>query len=225
MPRKMFRRILPDHRKIREHKNLQFLGERLHDPNLWHLNRRSVSLAFAVGLFFAWAPVPFQMALAAIGAFYFGANLPIAVALVWLTNPITMPPLFYFAYLLGAWLLGVEATENEAYFESIGGFVSGMGNVLGPFLFGCLLLGVTCSAAGYFGMQKFWRHHVQKQWNERRQQRSGGQPAGGHAAGMPWDAHRINRAAEQIVTHLGAYLEKLWKTLREKLKTRFGNQP
>jgi uncharacterized protein (DUF2062 family) len=81
--------------EIKGHKNLSFLGEKLHDPNLWHLNRRSVSAAFAIGLFAAWIPTPGQMVIAAIIALYFRANLPISVALVWITNPLTMPPMFY----------------------------------------------------------------------------------------------------------------------------------
>ena len=105
MPKKFLQRLMPDHRTIREHRHLRFLGTLLHDPNLWHLNRRSASGAFAVGLFVAWVPVPFQMLLGAIGAILFRVNLPLSAALVWVSNPLTMPPLFYFAYLVGGWLL------------------------------------------------------------------------------------------------------------------------
>ena len=66
---KLLHKFIPDHDVIKQHKNLQFLGDKLHDPNLWHLNRRSVAMAFAVGLFGAWIPTPGQMAIAALGAF------------------------------------------------------------------------------------------------------------------------------------------------------------
>ena len=39
---------MPDHKLIREHKHLRIFGSMLHDPNLFHLNRRSVAGAFAV---------------------------------------------------------------------------------------------------------------------------------------------------------------------------------
>ena len=65
MAKHLIKRLIPDHEIVRGHKHLQIFGRLLHDPNLWHLNRRSAAGAFAVGLFMAFAPVPFQMLLAA----------------------------------------------------------------------------------------------------------------------------------------------------------------
>ena len=55
---------MPDHQKIKENKWMRVFGPLIHESNLWHLNRRSAKGAFAVGLFFAFWPVPFQMLLA-----------------------------------------------------------------------------------------------------------------------------------------------------------------
>jgi uncharacterized protein (DUF2062 family) len=79
------------------------------------LGRKNAARAAAVGLFCAWIPIPFQMILAASLAIFFSANIPLSVALVWLTNPITMPPLFYAAYRLGAWVL--QMPVNNFAFE------------------------------------------------------------------------------------------------------------
>jgi uncharacterized protein (DUF2062 family) len=159
----LMHKFIPDQDMIKRHKSLQFLGDKLHDPNLWHLNRRSISMAFAVGLFFAWVPTPTQMAMAAIGAIYFRANLPISVALVWLTNPLTMPPLFYFAYQVGLTILNQPAQADF----SLDTVLSGLGDVWQPFLLGCFILGVISATAGYFGMRAFWAHHIKKQWAQR----------------------------------------------------------
>lgn len=169
MPKQLLKKYMPNPETIKAHKSLQFLGEKLHNPNLWHLNRRSVSIAFAIGLFCAWIPTPTQMALAAIGAFYFRGNLPIAVGLVWLTNPITMPPLFYFAYLVGLWILNMPSAAEF----SLDAVLSG--GLWIPFLIGCLIVGVLCSTAGYFGIQAFWYYHVSKKWT-RRQIKRGQKP-------------------------------------------------
>lgn len=167
MPKKIIKRLMPNPNTFKEHKNLQFLGDRLHEPNLWHLNRLSVSRAFAIGLFAAWIPLPGQMAIAAVAAFYFRANLPISVVLVWISNPITMPPLFYFAYQVGLW--GLDMPAPVAEFElSLNGAMNFLWDNWQPFLFGCLIMGVICSAVGYAGIRMFWRMHVLKQWEKRK---------------------------------------------------------
>ena len=106
MPRQFFKKISPSADTIKKQKCLGFLGKHLHSPMLWHLNRRSVSVAFAIGLFMMWVPFPSQMVYAAVFAILLSANLPISVALVWITNPNTIPPMFYFAYLFGTKILG-----------------------------------------------------------------------------------------------------------------------
>jgi uncharacterized protein (DUF2062 family) len=163
MAKKFFQKYLPHADTIKNHKNLQFLGEKLHQSNLWHLNRNSVSAAFAIGLFCAWIPTPGQMAIAATAAFYFQANLPISVALVWLTNPITMPPLFYFAYRVGLAFLDYPPPSADFVF-SVDGILSSVGDIGGIFLYGCFVCGVISAVLGYFGVQLFWRYHVNKQW-------------------------------------------------------------
>jgi len=159
MPRKFFQRFLPSPQSIKENKTLQIFGDWLHDPNLWHLNRRSVAGAFAVGLFFAWMPVPFQMALAAGGAIFFRTNLPVSVALVWITNPVTIPPMFYFAYLVGTWIIGQPPTDFS--FElSIDWLLNELEASWQPFLVGCFTVAGISSVVGYFSIDAFWRHNV-----------------------------------------------------------------
>lgn len=166
MPRRLLKKIMPDHKKIREHKHLRCFGTLLHNPALWHMNRHSVAKAFAVGLFFAWVPVPFQMVLAAGGAILFHANLPLSIVLVWLTNPITMPPMFYGAYKLGAWLLGEELQHFEMEL-SFAWLQHEMSLIWAPFLIGCLVLGIVSALLGYFGIQIAWRRMVVKRWRKR----------------------------------------------------------
>ncbi len=167
MPRKFFQRLMPDHKKIKENKSLSIFGEVLHEPNLWHLNRRSVAGAFAVGLFFAWVPLPSQMIMAAATAIFFRTNLPISVMLVWLTNPLTMPPMFYFAYLLGTWIL--HTPPSHFTFEpTLQWLLHGMATSWKPFLTGCAVLAIGSGILGYIGIQGMWRYSIYKRMAARK---------------------------------------------------------
>lgn len=164
MPKRFLKKYMPNPEMLIKHERLQFLGKKLHDPNLWHINRRSVSIAFAVGLFVAWIPSIGQMAMAAVAALYFRANLPIAVGLVWLTNPITMPPLFYFAYRVGLSVLNMPTAEFSLEAVLSGGLWI-------PFLTGCLIMAIVCSSAGYIAIQYFWHGYITKKWQQRQAKR------------------------------------------------------
>jgi len=165
MPRKLLSKLIPHH-SIRNDESMGVFGELLHDHNLWHLNRRSVSVACAVGIFCAFLPVPFQMLIAGSLAIIFRCNLPISVVLVWITNPLTIPPLFYLSYKVGTWLtssnLGpfeFELTLNWLFTELLGRWR--------PFLIGCLFMGTTCGLIGFLSARVLWRINVIMGWKKR----------------------------------------------------------
>lgn len=172
MPRRILKRLLPDHRTIKEHKHLKFFGALLHDPNLWHLNRRSVPGAVSVGLFVAFLPFPFQMVLAAALAILLRVNFPISVVLVWITNPVTMPAMYYFAYKAGAWLLD-EPTRQIKFELTFDWLTSELGSVGGPLLLGCVIMGTISAALGNLLIRGFWRFHVLRSWQSRKIRRTG----------------------------------------------------
>lgn len=168
MPRKIIKKILPDHQKIKEQKALSIFGTLLHDANLWHLNRRSACGAFGIGLFFAFWPVPFQMWLAAAAAIPLRVNLPLSVATVWITNPFTMPPMFYGAYLVGSTLIGGTASDFE--FQLSWEWLMNSIETIGPaFLLGCSVCAVFFGIVGYFVLDLLWRFSVVNAWEKRRE--------------------------------------------------------
>ena len=61
MPRKFFRKYLPDPEAVRSSRMVAAFGGWLQHPNLWHLNRRSVPGAVAIGLACGLVPGPLQM--------------------------------------------------------------------------------------------------------------------------------------------------------------------
>lgn len=92
--------------------------ERLIRPILFVVDTpRSKAGGVALGVFIAFTPtVGIQMPIAFGLATLFGVNQPLAVAMAWLTNPVTVPPIYYFEYRVGAWLLGKDAIGSSGDF-------------------------------------------------------------------------------------------------------------
>jgi len=164
-------KLLPKPETLRENRALKPVAHMLQRKELWQINRRSVASAVFVGLFSAFIPVPSQMLLAAVISIFVRSNLPISVALVWITNPVTMAPMFYFSYQLGAWLLGTEATSLEGDFTFIWLFEN-LGAISGPLLLGSVLCGWMLGTVGYITARLIWRSKVMEKWRRRRKVRA-----------------------------------------------------
>lgn len=166
MARKLLKRWMPDPAGVKENPSLHFLGDLRHDPNLFHLNRQSVSVAFFVGVFCAFLPIPGQMPIAALAALWVRCNLPLAVALVWISNPLTIPPIFYATYEFGRWIL--QTPQVHFSIELSWEWVRGnLGKIWQPLVVGSLISGVFFATLGYVTMQLFWRWHVVRNWRRR----------------------------------------------------------
>ncbi len=172
MPRKFFKKVLPDPDKYRRHPYLnKVFGPLLQDPNLLHLNRRSVTGAFFIGLFIAFMPIPLQMVVAAALAIYFHTNLPLSVALVWISNPFTIPALSWFCYKVGAILLGTKLHTIQFEF-TFSWLTTELLMIWQPFLLGCFLVGAISALLGGFSVNLMWRINVGRQWHLRKMLRS-----------------------------------------------------
>lgn len=177
MPKRFIKRYMPTPEKIRAMKSLHFLGDVLHEPNLWHINRHAVCRAFLIGIFFCFIPMPFQMVAAGFFAIWFNANLPLSVALVWISNPLTMPPMFYFNYKVGAWLLG-RPVLNFEFHLSWKWLSERLLDIGVPLYVGSVVLGVLCACISYLVIQFLWRRKVRSDWGKRRGLREGSRPLG-----------------------------------------------
>ncbi len=171
MARNLLKRFFPSPAAIKNNPALHFLGDLLHDPTLFHLNRHSVSVAFFWGIFIAMLPIPGQMAVAAVAALAFRCNLPITVALVWITNPLTMPFFFFLAYQVGRIILQTDPLLIQPQL-TLAWITSELNHIWKPLLTGSVITGLVLGALGYFGMQIYWRWHVRHNWEKRKQKRA-----------------------------------------------------
>lgn len=181
MPRKFFRKYLPDGDQVRAHRSVAWLGGWLHHhPNLWCLNRRSVSGAVAIGLFAGLIPGPFQMLGAALLAVPLKKNLPVALITTLYTNPLTIVPLYVLAYGYGRLLLGNPRAQNEIkvfdwdwgdWAGSTRALVDWMLSLGPPLALGLVALALTLALVGYFAVQLAWRAYVVTHWRARGRRR------------------------------------------------------
>ena len=169
--RDRLRRLIPSRNKLREFSALRPVAHLLNRPELWHLNRRGVSGAAFVGLFSAFIPVPSQMLLAAIIAIYVRVNLPISVALVWITNPITIPPMIYGSYRVGAWVLGIDVAELQVEL-SLNWVLANFVAIGKPLFVGSVICGLVAGSIGFTASHFIWRNRVMLQWRKRRRLRT-----------------------------------------------------
>ena len=171
MPKKTLKMIVPSPARMREIKSLRVLGDWVYAGNLWHVNRYSASMAFFIGLFVAFMPIPGQMVTAALLAVLVRCNLPLSVGLVWITNPVTMPAIFYLSYKVGAMIIDVPVKDVE--FElSFYWLTNSLVTIWKPFLLGCLICGLFFGSLGYFTISMMWRWRVASRWRERNRKRA-----------------------------------------------------
>ena len=171
MTKKLIQKYLPEPKTIKENRHLRFLGSAIHDANLWQLNRRSAAAAFFVGIFVAFIPMPFQMVLAAVLAIFFRCNLPLSVALVWITNPLTMPAIFYFTYKIGCFILQSPVSESS-FSLTVQGLGAGLARIWKPLYLGSLVSGTALGFISYLMVRALWRWNVICHWRQRNKRRS-----------------------------------------------------
>ena len=179
MPRKFFRKYLPDPETVRKHRHIAKFGALQH-PNLWHLNRRSVAGGVAVGMFSGLIPGPLQMLTAALLAIPLRVNLPVALATTLYTNPFTIGPLYVLAYFIGRFVSGGDGAglspPPELQWTQLGAWIESMLQwsltVGKPLAIGLVVLSLLLAALGYVFVQCAWRAHVVLAWRKRKQVRS-----------------------------------------------------
>jgi uncharacterized protein (DUF2062 family) len=170
MTRKIIRRYLPDAAQLRAHPRLRPFSRWLQPAGLWCPNRRSVPGAVAVGLFWAFIPSPTQMLPAAATAITLRVHLPLSLALSWIANPLTMPPMFYFNYRVGTWLL--DRPERSFFMElSWDWLTRELALLWQPLYLGSVVVATGVAALGYCSVRVLWRRHVARAWTHRAERR------------------------------------------------------
>mgnify|MGYP003932596927 CR=1 FL=1 len=146
-------KLIPSRDRIENHAICKRCSPLLNkSPNYWHLNEASVCRAVAIGLFCAFIVIPFQTITAIILAIIFRSNLPLSVSIIWINNPLTITPIYYLCYLVGATVLRVPMIKN-IHFNNI---ASDLHALWQPFLLGTFLCGLVACVLGYLCARLCW---------------------------------------------------------------------
>ncbi len=167
MPRQFFHKLGRRREALSKRWFLRPFRALLNDPALWSSHRRSVLRALALGVFVGCLPLPFHMAIVALIAVFLRVNLVVGVLATWISNPVTITPLFFAAYRLGTWLLDLPV-QPFAMELSLEWLQAGLANVWKPLLTGSVVIGLAAAISVYLVMDAIWRISLAYRFRRRR---------------------------------------------------------
>lgn len=132
------------------------------------INKKSVANAMMVGLFFAMIPMPMQMVAVVLCVPFLKFNVPLGVSLVWITNPITMPVIFYGEYLLGNLLLFREGIDDVAL--TLEWFQDNLDDIFLPMYLGAFVTAITLALGSRYLLLHLWKRSVHQEKRDKKRQ-------------------------------------------------------
>lgn len=148
---------------------LKPLAHHFDNESLWSTERGSVARAVAIGLFVGFMIPLAQFVFAIAAAAALRAHIAIAAAATLVTNPLTIPPIYWAAYKIGRVMLGeapddpgalqIEARAAD-HLEKLG-WIEGLWNSMlaagPPLLLGLVTLAVAGALLGFSLSWWLWR--------------------------------------------------------------------
>lgn len=171
---RLARKATPTREEVLESRWLRPFGKRIRQSDLWRFTRRSVPRGVFAGLFIGiFLMIPgLQIVGAALLSIPLRANIPIAAAMTFLSNPATTPFFLIAAIALGN-KLGFHA--DLAAFEAL--YTSGAGvsrwaewllsDAAPALITGLFLISIACAFVGYGVSIVVWRWWVHRKWRRR----------------------------------------------------------
>lgn len=126
------------------------------------MTHRSVPRAVALGLFVGVIIPVLHTAIAALLAIPVRANVAVTAAFTLVVNPLTIPPLYYAAYRLGAWELHhdsrlIDPAAAERVSGEMGRLLFWVHQASGSIALGVLTIAFGAAALGFLVSALVWR--------------------------------------------------------------------
>jgi uncharacterized protein (DUF2062 family) len=170
-------RHIPTRETIHQYRLLRPFASQLSHSSLWRMTRRSVPRGVAIGLFVAVLIPLMHTVIAALLAIPARANVAVAALFTLVVNPLTIPPLYYAAYRIGAWELHHDAAlvspaDAERFSSELSRLLFWVHHASGPIAVGVLTIAVAAAFLGYSISALTWRFWSRGRWRKRRRARS-----------------------------------------------------
>ena len=158
-------------KKRNSNSKLDAIIDKYHIPREYlSVNRNSVSKAVLIGVFFAFIPMPMQMLAVVLMIPFIKFNVPIGVSLVWITNPVTMPFIFYGELIIGDLLTFSPVSQDLDFMVELftmdwftTDFLSKLMEIIVPMYIGALFTAVVLSVGGFYLVRYLWWRSVHHQ--------------------------------------------------------------
>ncbi len=112
----------------------------------------SIARGASLGMFIAWTPtVGIQMILVGIINTIFKANRLAGIVMVYISNPLTLLPIYWLNYIVGAFLLGMKTISKQQFSAVIPQTSDGVFDYFMRFVSNLLDLGWEVAAPTLFG--------------------------------------------------------------------------
>jgi uncharacterized protein (DUF2062 family) len=114
-------------------------------------NPHDIALGMALGVFVSITPIiPLQTIVAVLLAFVFRGSKSAAALGTWLSNPLTIPLVYYANYKLGCSVLGYQTTLDSVAFDSFSQLMELGLEVTWAMIVGGLVIGSILGIVAYF---------------------------------------------------------------------------
>lgn len=164
------RRLMPTREEACRHRALRWLAPLLEREWLWRPNRRAVASGAALGVFFGLLIPVGQVPLAAAGAVLLRANLPAAALGTLVSNPFTVGPIYWLAYLTGEAILDLAEAGRNSPGAAVGpdddglrlpfGWLEQVANAGEPLMLGLALFAAGGAVLTWLAARLAWRLNV-----------------------------------------------------------------
>src|SRR4051812_24703727 len=163
------KRHIPTRDTVHRYRLLRPFSRHLTHSSLWRLNRRSVPRGVALGLFVAVIIPVMHTGVAALLAIPTRANIAVAAIFTLVVNPLTIPPLYYAAYRIGAWELHHEGklvtpAAAERFSSELSRILFWIHQASGSIALGVLTIATVSAVLGYLAAALFWRWWSASRW-------------------------------------------------------------